>query len=523
MLETAFARRYVLPVAAALIPIALLVMVAYLVRPDVRVAGVTDGGAIQPAVLGQVEITTNGDADRVQVLLDGAAVPTRWEGERIHLDVPEPAEGEHTLEVRSPNTASVLPGRTTELTFTVDGTPPALAVPPVPATELDMAATVHGTVHEESTVLAQGELVEVADDGSFSVPVPAGTPMVTLEARDEAGNVTTEDVSIPVRHPGMRAVHMTAHAWASKALREPIMEMAREGRIDTVQLDIKDESGQIGYLSEVPLANEIGAAKDYYDVRAALDELHAAGLRVVGRIVVFRDPVHGEAAWSSGNTDWLVQNTSGTPWTGGYGEYAFTNFANPEVRAYNLDIAREAAALGFDEILYDYIRRPDGHIDQMQFPGLTTTPEESIASFLAESRPLVREHGALLGVSVFGIAATRPTQIAQDIPAMSKYVDYVSPMTYPSHWGSGEYGVANPEAQPYDITARSLADFVTLANESSTTVIPWLQDFSLRIPYGPEEVRAQIEAAEANGIDSFILWNAACRYHAEALDPVPRE
>jgi hypothetical protein len=521
MLETAFARRYVLPVAAALIPISLLVMVAYLVRPSVEVIGVADGGAIVPAALAEVQIATSGDAERMEVLLDGAPVPLHRDGGRFRLAAPEQPEGEHTLLIRSPNSAPVLPGRTTELTFTVDETPPGLAVAPVPDTPLDAAATVQGTADGASTVLANGQPVELADDGAFTVPVPAGTPAVDLEAKDEAGNTTTEHVSIPVHHPGMRAVHMTASAWSSDTLREPIMQMAEEGRIDTIQLDIKDESGQIGYLSQVPLAQQIGATRDYYDARAALDEIHAAGLRAVGRIVVFRDPVLGEASWNNGHPDRLVQNTDGTPWTGGYGEYAFTNFANPEVRDYNLAIAEEAAALGFDEILYDYIRRPDGYVEQMHFPGLSTTPSGSIATFLEESRPLVRKHGALLGVSVFGIAATRPQQIAQDIPLMSEHVDYVSPMVYPSHWGSGEYGVANPESQPYDITARSLADFVTLAEESSTEVIPWLQDFSLRVTYGPDEVRAQIEAAESNGIGSFILWNAGCRYHAVALDPEP--
>src|SRR5690606_20874470 len=104
------------------------------------------------------------------------------------------------------------------------------------------------------------------------------------------------------------------------------------------------------------------------------DQLHAAGIRVVGRIVAFRDPVLGAASWRDGHRDRLVQTASGGAYTGGYGQYAFTNFANPEVRAYNIALAEEAAALGFDEILYDYVRRPDGAISGMHFEGLTTSP-----------------------------------------------------------------------------------------------------------------------------------------------------
>ena len=65
----------------------------------------------------------------------------------------------------------------------------------------------------------------------------------------------------------------------------------------------------------------------------------------------------------------------------------------------------------------------------------------------------------VLALAVFGIAATRPTEVAQDIPEIARRVDYVAPMVYPSHWGPGEYDVANPNASPYEIVARSLADF----------------------------------------------------------------
>ena len=92
-------------------------------------------------------------------------------------------------------------------------------------------------------------------------------------------------------------------------------------------------------------------------------------------------------------------------------------------------------------------------------------------------------------------------------------------MVYPSHWGRGEYGVANPESSPYDITARSLADFVKLTEGTPTSVIPWLQAFSLKRTYGPAEVQAQIKAAGDNGAPSFLLWDAACRFSPDALPP----
>jgi hypothetical protein len=515
--------RFLLPTAVALIVAGVLVLVVAWLQPDVAVSGLADGGSAPPTALRNIEITALADPSAVEVLLDGAPAAVRRDGARFTLDASALAEGEHTLVVHSPDAAMPLPGLGTHIDFTVDATPPALVVDPVPPTALDASAHVRGRVVGTDEFLVDGVPHELGDDGTFTITVVPGGADVDLLARDKAGNTAARKVPIPVRHPGMRAVHLTSHAWSAPSLREPVLQLARDGRIDAIELDIKDEAGEVGYASRVPLAVEIGASKAYYDARAALDQLHAAGVRVVGRIVAFRDPVLGAVSWRAGRTERLVQNADGTPYSGGYGQYSFTNFANPEVRAYNIALAEEAAALGFDEILYDYVRRPDGPVSGLHFEGLTTAPEQSIADFLAETRPKVRKHGALLGASVYGISATRPTQIAQDITLMAPFADYVAPMVYPSHWGRGEYGVAHPEASPYDITARSLADFVKLTEGSATAVIPWLQAFTLQVPYGAAEVRAQIEAAEANGIRSFILWDPNCRYtQAAALPPAPQ-
>ncbi|SFB59318.1 hypothetical protein SAMN05216266_12368 [Amycolatopsis marina] len=522
MASSSFVRSTLLVLAAAVLAAAAaIVSVAISMRPDVSVTALDNGATISPAALNQVTITASEGIERAEVLLDGAAAPVVPEGDGLRLAVPELDEGLHTLVVRLPHRISPLPAGGETRIFTVDAAPPELAVQPVEPAEPDAPAKISGSTQGASSLHVQNKPIPLTEDGTFTVQTEPGTTAVTVEARDKAGNAATRKVPVPVRHPGMRAVHMTASAWSAPSLRDPVLQLAREKRIDAVQLDIKDESGEIGYQSAVPLAKEIGATRDYYDARAALDQLHQAGVRVVGRIVAFRDPILGRHSWENGQRDRVVQQANGTPWTGGYGEYAFTNFANPEVRAYNVALAEEAAKLGFDEILYDYVRRPDGAIAEMRFPGITTTPEQAVADFVGQTRPVVHRHGALLGASVFGIAVTRPTQIAQDIPELSKHADYIAPMVYPSHWGPGEYGVANPESQPYDITKRSLDDFAKQAAEGdgSTAIIPWLQAFSLGVSYGPEEIRAQIKAAEDAGIQSFLLWNANCRYDPEALAP----
>lgn len=103
---------------------------------------------------------------------------------------------------------------------------------------------------------------------------------------------------------------------------------------------------------------------------------------------------------------------------------------------------------------------------------------------------------------------------------MAEHVDYIAPMVYPSHWGPGEYGVDDPNSQPYDITFRSLEEFVEITDGTQSHVVAWLQDFSLGVEYGPTEVRAQIDAARDAGVDNILLWDAATTYTTGALDPL---
>ncbi len=400
-----------------------------------------------------------------------------------------------------------------------DTLPPTLELTaPEPVRSYRAPIVVRGKAVDAVRVSIGTDSVTPAPDGGFEISVP-WAPAVEVVAVDAAGNQTSTVVVAAFALPRLRAVHVTAHAWSHEGLREAVLDLAREGRIDTVQLDIKDEDGVVGYDSQVPLARESGAVASIYDAPAALRQLHDMGLQVVGRIVAFRDPTLADWAWHNGRPDWVVQNPSGQPYSSHYGPIAFTNVAHPDVRRYNIDLAVEAATLGFDGIMYDYVRRPDGSLTSMNFTGLTGTPTAAVADFLAQSRYPVHQAGAHLSAAVYGIASTRPDEIAQDIPLMSRSVDYVAPMIYPSHWGQGEYGVANPNAQPYDIVFRSLKDFQSATANTGAKVIPWLQDFSLGVTYGDAELRAQIDATRDAGIDSFFLWNAATRYHGGGLQP----
>lgn len=495
----------------------------------VALAYLVASSAVTLQVTGVETAATYGDADTVPLSIETSGfvrdISTTLDGVITEADLRfgDLTEGEHTLVVR----AQRFPpwsARSDTRSFTIDRTPPEIVIEsPSGLIEFGDELTVAGTAAGAVTVEIDGEAVDVSATGEFELDyakAPRGA--VTVVATDGVGNSAEVSVPLVLRLPGapgeepMRGVHATGYTWVTESLRDPIVSMLDEGLINTIQLDLKDESGKVWYDTGVTLAHEIGAVESLFDLEEVVDDLHARGVRVVGRIVNFRDPILAEHAASTGQLDWLVLNPDGTPFQQ-YG--GFTNPFSSHVREYNIALAEEAAALGVDDILFDYVRRPDAPVGSMLFPDQDGTPEDAIVSFLDESARRVGANGGRIGASVFGIAATRPLEIAQDIPRMSEHVAYVAPMVYPSHWGRGEYDVIDPDRQPYDIVYRSLLDFRLATENTDATVVAWLQDFSLGSTYGAEEVRAQIEAALDAGVTEFILWDPAATYTADALRP----
>jgi hypothetical protein len=335
-----------------------------------------------------------------------------------------------------------------------------------------------------------------------SGPAASSTPAATSAPADTVSDPGSTSTF------GVRAAHIMSYDWPDASKREPILELIKEKKLDTVQLDIKDEDGLVGYDSKVPLAVQAGTTvHKSYDIKEAVDTIHALGAKVVGRIVAFRDPKLGKWALNNGHMDYLIQNTSGGAYNAGsYGTAAFTNFANPDVIEYNIALGEEAAKAGFDGIMYDYIRKPENQ--GQVYPGIgSTTPSQAIADFVAKAEPRIHAAGAQLGAAVFGVSAFTPTLIAQDISLMAPHLDFISPMIYPSHWGPGEYSVSSPVHQPYEIVKRSLMDFNRQVLGTDCRVVPWIQNFSWPIPYSADDVAAQIRAAKDVGLNSFYLWN----------------
>ena len=489
---------------------------------NIEISGIDNAASLQPLNIEGKEITFNIDgtnARSAQIFLDDSLISgfQRY-GNQIFWVVPPLPEGKHILRLTVDRRIYGEVSR--EIKFSIDDTPPILIMPNVfNPVEIGQAVTISGISESDATVIVGGIPVS-SSGGKFKLELdrpPAG-PLSVL-AIDEAGNTSLQEIVVPIKYPTTHAVHVSAAAWAYPALKNPIIDLIKAGKINAVELTLKDESGYLGYNSKLQLARDAGSIRSQFNLVDAIKELHSLGVRVIGRIVAFRDPMLSQHAWNLGNKDWVLQGIDGQPLSK-YG--GFTNFYNDQVQEYNLAIATEAAKAGIDDILWDYMRRPEGSLDKMRIPGFTSgseKPSSVINKFLAKAQSNLHKFDVYQGVSVFGIAATRGEQIAQDIPGMAKVVDYIAPMIYPSHWAKGEHGVSHPEAQPYEITSASLAEFQRVLSGTNTAIVPWLQDFTLRVEYGSKEVKAQIDAAADIGIFDWLLWDPTVTYTTAGIIP----
>lgn len=511
---------------------------------EAQLAADTEEGADTDEVLhlDDIRVLVNAEDVTADADRDGGTELTWMPGELpdgayelavVRVPLPDPSEAEDPdTEVAEVDPASALEEGTdtgAELlqswTFEVDVTPPDLEVT-VPDSGLVAGEPVQisGSTEAGSLVMVGETEVVPAEDGSFEVELdgpPEGELVVT--ATDAAGNTTSDEtggfVVVPSRVTvdEFRSVHVSFCGWASPNLKSKVMQAVEDGLINAVQLDLKDETGKIGFATENELAQRAGTDQPdcRIDLAAAVQELHALDVPVIGRIVAFADPVLVPWAWENGERDYAIQTADGsTFYTGRYN--GFANFANPDIQEYNISIAEEAAAMGVDHILWDYLRKPDGPVENMTIPGLEGSVEDAVYAFTAAADERLAPYGVQHGASLYGVSADRPWEVGQDVERLAEVLDYVSPMIYPSHWGPGEYDVANPLMQPYDIVYRNLEVWLEVTEGKRARVKPWLEDSNwpvrLGYPDRADYVREQIRATYDSGISEWLLWDSAVNY-----------
>lgn len=249
---------------------------------------------------------------------------------------------------------------------------------------------------------------------------------------------------------------------------------------------------------------------------------HDQGIYMIARIVTFKDNPLATARPDLGvhlSNGALYRDREHLSWTDPF---------KAEVRTYNIAIAVEAAQAGFDEVQFDYVRFPDSP-NKLRLSEATDEANRirAISRFLSEAHQALIPYNVFLSVDVFGYVSwnTNDTGIGQQLEPITKIVDYVCPMLYPSGFQYGIPGHRDPVASTQDIyetIVLTLQEAIRRTGVSPKKFRPWLQAFRDYLPghraFGPTEVDAQIRASQDAGADGWSLWNARNQYQGVWTD-----
>ena len=345
--------------------------------------------------------------------------------------------------------------------------------------------------------------------------VGTGSASVTLTPVRSAEPVSLFRSPLPEE---IRGIHLTGPLMTLTGKLDSYLALKKNG-LNTIELDLKDESGNVTFTKNAPaIALHDGAALRYFDPNEVVAKVHHHGVYLIGRVVSFEDPITSRA-----HPELAIHRSDGSLWktNGGLG---WLNPYSHAVWKYDVDVAVAAAKAGFDEIQFDYVRFPsDGDLSLIRYPGRHAQPmDETVAAYLRYAVKRLHPLGVRVSADVFGLSATHELGIGQHPGQIAEVVDAVYPMVYPSHYHSGEYNLPDPNASPGPTVSHSLNDFQAKLAGGRATIVPWLQDFSLGRTYSAGDVAAQVAAARAHHTGGFMLWNAAGVYTPQGLrEPRP--
>ncbi len=293
------------------------------------------------------------------------------------------------------------------------------------------------------------------------------------------------------------------------------LQAAEGSGVNAFVVDIVDGTA-VSYASPVMQQyspSAYAAAMDTMEgFRANVQRLKDAGYYLIGRITVFND-----AHLAADHPEQVICDLNGTPlqishmyWPSAY---------DRTVWRYKVDLALEAAALGFNEIQFDYIRFPDGAysyekagtIDYRNTYG--ESKAQAVQRFLLYAAERLHSAGYYLSGDVFGECANPyVTACGQYWPAISAAVDAISGMPYPDHYSAqGDY---KPWEHPYDTVHMFGAAAAQRQAETASpaAVRTWIQAYNaLWEPYntyGEAEVAAEVKALRDTGCTGgFMTWN----------------
>lgn len=361
-------------------------------------------------------------------------------------------------------------------------------------------------------------------DGAYRLEgLPAGAELIVRRGgyrRVEQPLAAVRCTDLALEPFAVRGIYLAFHMLtpAYQAQLRANLDLVEHSELNAIVIELKTETGYVAFQPQLPLAREIGAGNsNTVDVCALLADCRRRGIYTIARMPVFEDDLLG-----SQRPELAVHRGDGSVWRAAGGR-AWVDPFRREVWEYNVALAKEAIELGFDEIQFDYVRFPsDGTVGDCHYVRKSTAESrvEAVSGFLAYAREELDPTGAFLSADLFGLTTFDPEEkgVGQLMEQVGPYVDYVSPMVYPSTYLRGMLDLDDPWHQPYEVVKLSLLE---ARKKTSTPIRPWLQHFDdyhgLGITYGLREIQLQQQGALDGGSCGWLFWNILGEYYPEAF------
>lgn len=349
------------------------------------------------------------------------------------------------------------------------------------------------------------------------------------DALKKSNDKNTNENKVDYPKDGVKGIYVTSNSTQGKKIDE-LVKFIKDSNLNTMVIDVKDDTGNITMKLNTGNKQVDKNTLDIVDGKKLLKKLHDNNIYPIARIVTFKD-----TKLANEHPEWTFRNSDGSVWTNGKGD-SFVNPFMKEVWKYDIDVAKAAAKAGFQDIQFDYVRFPEGFENQAD--SLTYNKGEyknsqmssgdqrvdTITKFLEYANKELKPMGVNVSADVFGYSALveNAPGIGQSFPKISKNVDAISSMIYPSHWSNGDFGLQAPDTEPYKTVNRyiqkenSLLD--TLGKDKPISR-PWIQDFTASylgagnyIDYDAKAISEEVQALKDNGVNEFLLWNAGNDY-----------
>jgi hypothetical protein len=371
---------------------------------------------------------------------------------------------------------------------------------------------------EGAPVTLGDKMVRTDQEGAFSIE-GTGDKLRLRAAGYERKDVAMSEVSgpnaeLPLKPLKVKGLYLSTYGAASPKIRNAALEVLERNNMNALVIDVKGDRGFIPFKIDVPLAEQVGAQKIILnkDYPGFIKKLKDRGIYLIARVVTFKDNLLATA-----HPEWAVKTQGGGIFLDRE-RLRWADAFHKETWDYNIAIAKAAAELGYDEIQFDYVRLPDNR--GVVFPEKANIANRTkvITGFLEAAYKALIPYNVFVAADVFGYVPWNEgdTGIGQQIVDVTKAVDIVSLMTYPSGYHLGIPKYRNPVKHIYETVYLTQKMAIDRTKASPLKFRPWLQAFR-EYAYGggnfeEDRMKLEIKAADDSGASGWMFWNAGNIY-----------